>query len=173
MSASAITAMGLQPRPSVNRQKMGPRFCLSKPGDPDPRNHLKLWIVLVAFLTLGQIAAIVLVPRSLPLTLINDAIQSLLMLSAVLVFMANASAGTRQTRPFWMLLAGSWGVRIVVQAMWMYFNVVLRKEAPNPFAGDILLFLSSHYCPAKISEGHPNPLKISMITHGQSENDFN
>jgi hypothetical protein len=30
-----------------------------------------------------------------------------------------------------------------------------------------------HYCPAKISEGHPNPLKISMITHGQSENDFN
>jgi hypothetical protein len=32
---------------------------------------------------------------------------------------------------------------------------------------------SLHYCPAKISEGHPNPLKISMITHGQSENDFN
>jgi hypothetical protein len=31
----------------------------------------------------------------------------------------------------------------------------------------------AHYCPAKISEGHPNPLKISMITHGQSENDFN
>ena len=30
-----------------------------------------------------------------------------------------------------------------------------------------------HYCPAKISEGHPNPLKISMITHGRSENDLN
>jgi hypothetical protein len=31
----------------------------------------------------------------------------------------------------------------------------------------------AHYCPAKIPEGHPNPLKISMITHGRSENDFN
>jgi hypothetical protein len=30
-----------------------------------------------------------------------------------------------------------------------------------------------HYCPAKISEGHPNPLKISMITHGRGKNDLN
>ena len=30
-----------------------------------------------------------------------------------------------------------------------------------------------HYCPAKISEGHPNPLKISVITHARSENDLN
>jgi hypothetical protein len=38
---------------------------------------------------------------------------------------------------------------------------------------DHRLKLEQHYCPAKISEGHPNPLKISMITHGRSENDFN
>ena len=31
----------------------------------------------------------------------------------------------------------------------------------------------SHYCPAKISEGRPNPFKISMIMHGRSENDLN
>src|SRR5271157_291143 len=30
-----------------------------------------------------------------------------------------------------------------------------------------------HYCPAKISEGRPNPFKISMIMHGRSENDLN
>ena len=30
----------------------------------------------------------------------------------------------------------------MVQAMWMYFELVLRKEAPNPFVGDVLLFLS-------------------------------
>src|SRR5664279_2171289 len=29
---------------------------------------------------------------------------------------------------------------------------------------DYYLIRSTHYCPAKISEGHPNPLKISMIT---------
>jgi hypothetical protein len=37
-------------------------------------------------------------------------------------------------------------------------------------AGDIK---PVHYCPAKISEGHPNPLKISMITHGRGKNDLN
>ena len=31
----------------------------------------------------------------------------------------------------------------------------------------------NHYCPAKISEGRPNPLKISAITQGRSENDLN
>src|ERR1035441_10667950 len=40
-------------------------------------------------------------------------------------------------------LAACWGLRIVGQAMWMYFDLVLRKEAPNPFVGDILLFLSN------------------------------
>src|SRR5450759_1921141 len=28
-------------------------------------------------------------------------------------------------------------------------------------------YIDFHYCPAKISEGHPNPLKISTITHGR------
>ena len=37
----------------------------------------------------------------------------------------------------------------------------------------LCVYNGQHYCPAKISEGHPNPLKISMITHGRSENDFN
>jgi diguanylate cyclase (GGDEF)-like protein len=65
------------------------------------------------------------------------------MLSALLVFLVNVSASPGQTQLFWMLLAACWGVRIVGQAMWMYFDLVLRKEAPNPFVGDILLFLSN------------------------------
>jgi diguanylate cyclase (GGDEF)-like protein len=114
-----------------------------KPGNPGLRNHLRLWGALVAFLTLGQIAATVFVPRSLPLTLINDAIELILMLSALLVFVENGSASTRRARLFWILLAACWGVRVAAQAMWMYFDLVLRREAPNPFVGDILLFLSN------------------------------
>src|SRR5271167_1753778 len=95
----------------------------SKPENPGRRNDLRLWAALVAFLTLEQIAATVLVPRSPPLTLINDAIELILMLSAALVFMENGRASTRRTRLFWMLLAASWGVRIVGQSMWMYFDV--------------------------------------------------
>ena len=107
------------------------------------RNHLKLWVVVLAFLTLLQIAATLLAPRSFSLTLISDVIGFLLMLSVLFVFLIDVIASPRQTRMFWTLLATCWGIRIVGQAMWMYFNLVLRKEVPNPFIGDILLCLSN------------------------------
>src|ERR1035441_5735443 len=127
---------------------------------PDPRHHLSLWIALVVFLTLGQIAATAFVPRSLSLTLINDFIEFLLILSALLVFLVNASASPRPTRLFWMLLAACWGVTLVSQLMWMYFDLVLRKEAPNPFVGDILLFLSNiPFLAALLLQPHLDPVK--------------
>jgi diguanylate cyclase (GGDEF)-like protein/PAS domain S-box-containing protein len=132
---------------------------LLKSGTPDPRRHWKLWAALVAFLTLGQIAATVFVPRSPSLTLLNDVIEFLLMLSALLIFLVNASARPRQTRLFWMLLAAGWGVTIVAQVMWMYFNLVLRKEVPNPFVGDILLFLCNIPClAALLLQPHLDPV---------------
>ena len=127
---------------------------------PDPRHHLSLWIALVGFLLLAQFAATVFVPRSLSLTLINDVIEFLLILSALLVFLVNASASPRPTRLFWMLLAACWGVTLVAQAMWMYFDLVLRKEVPNPFVGDILLFLSSiPLLAALLLQPHLDPVK--------------
>src|SRR5664279_4067189 len=35
---------------------------------------------------------------------------------------------------------------------------------------DDVVMTTTHCCPAKISGGHSNPLKISMITHGRSRN---
>ena len=126
----------------------------------DLRNHLTIWAVLVVFLTLGQIAATAFVPRSLSLTLINDVIEFLLMLSALLVFLVNASASPRPTRLFWMLLAACWGARTICQVVWMYFDLVLRREVPNPFVGDILLFLSSiPFLAALLLQPHFDPVK--------------
>jgi diguanylate cyclase (GGDEF)-like protein len=127
---------------------------------PDLRNRLKIWAALVGFLLLAQFAATVFVPRSLSLTLLNDVIEFLLILSALLVFLVNASASPRPTRLFWMLLAAGWGVTIVAQAMWMYFDLVLRTEAPNPFVGDILLFLSNiTFLAALLLQPHLDPVK--------------
>ena len=122
---------------------MASGFSLSKPGTPDRRHHLKWWAALVVALTLGQLAATVFVPRSYSLTLINDVIQFPLILSATIVFLLNARARPGPTRLFWMLLAASWGARTICQVIWMYFDLVLRREVPNPFVGDIFLFLSS------------------------------
>ncbi len=127
---------------------------------PDLRNPLRIWAALVVFLTLGQLVATVFVPRSFSLTLLNDVIEFLLILSALLVFLVNASASPRPTRLFWMLLAASWGVTIVAQAMWMHFDLVLRKEVPNLFAGDILIFLSNiPFLAALLLQPHADPGK--------------
>jgi diguanylate cyclase (GGDEF)-like protein len=135
--------MPLRPFLFENRWKMG-NTSLSKPADPALRtNHWKLWVSLVALLTAWQMVATLFVPRALPLTLITDVIGFLLMSSALLVFLVNLSASKRQTQLFWTLLAACWGARLVGQIIWMYFDLVLRKEAPNPFVGDILLFLSN------------------------------
>ena len=138
---------------------MNPDF-LPRAAGSDPRDQLRMWAALVVFLTLGQLAATVFVPRSFSLTLINDVIEFLLILSAMLVFLVNAKASPRQTRLFWMLLAASWGVIVVAQAMWMYFDLVLRKEVPNPFFGDILLFLSNiPFLAALLLQPHVDPVK--------------
>ena len=124
------------------------------------RNHWKFWVALVALLTLGQMAATLLVPRSFPLTLITDVADFLLILSALLVFSVNASASPRQTRLFWMLLAASWAARIAGQSLWMYFDLVLRKEVPNPFVGDVLLFLSTiPFFAALLMQPHLDPVE--------------
>ena len=115
----------------------------SEPGEFQPFRRWKLWAGLVAALALGQVAATLLIPRTFSLTLVTDAIGFLLMLSALLVFCVNLKASPRDTRLFWALLGACWGVRVFGQALWMYFDVVLRKEVPNPFVGDILLFLSN------------------------------
>jgi|SRR5271157_2187961 len=47
------------------------------------------------------------------------------------------------------------------------------KMVSLPHLESCLAKMRCHYCPAKISEGRPNPFKISMIMHGRSENDLN
>jgi signal transduction histidine kinase len=53
------------------------------------------------------------------------------------------NAGTPHWRRnlFWMLLALSCTMWMVGQFEWTYYEVYLRKEVPNPFAGDIIFFL--------------------------------
>src|SRR5271157_4364121 len=50
---------------------------------------------------------------------------------------------------------------------------VLLFAAGNRKGAPTAVKIANHYCPAKISEGRPNPFKISMIMHGRSENDLN
>jgi len=100
-------------------------------------------IGLIAILAIMQLAATLMVPQGLTLTVITDTVGLLLTVSATLIFLENRSRSTGAVRLFWTLFAACWGTRTAVQIVWMYYDVILRHEAPNPFIGDVLLFLSN------------------------------
>jgi len=100
-------------------------------------------LCVVAVLATLQGAATLVAPRGFYLTLITDSLAFLLMASAALVFLRNRSYSAGPVRLFWTLFAACWVIRVVVQLAWMYYDVILRQEVPDPFFGDVLLFLSN------------------------------
>ena len=96
--------------------------------------------------TLGAsvcIAAIcsLIIPHSFALTAIGDAAQCLLLLSFVASAGLNIRHKDRRTRLFWMLVTCSAALWLSTQILWTHSEVFLRREVPNPFVGDIILFL--------------------------------
>ncbi|HKH98516.1 MAG TPA: GGDEF domain-containing protein [Candidatus Sulfotelmatobacter sp.] len=55
--------------------------------------------------------------------------------------LANVREASSRTRLFWILMGLGVGMWLGAQILWTYFEVFLRQEAPNPFVGDVILFL--------------------------------
>ena len=106
--------------------------------------HNQFWIVFLVSLVLAQVAASLLMPRGAALTITSDLIQGTLLLAATLMFLPKTAASpqtTRHTRLFWILMSTGMVFWLAYQGMWNYFEVILREEVPDPFIGDIVLFL--------------------------------
>ena len=104
----------------------------------------KLWTYLLAALVLSQIAVSLRMPRGDTLTLTSDLIQGTLLLVATAAFLPNtlrSRSTTPRARVFWILMSGGMMFWLVYQGMWNYFEVVKRQEVPDPFSGDVVLFL--------------------------------
>jgi len=54
---------------------------------------------------------------------------------------ANAISTRGQTRLFWSLLAAGCALWTVNQGLWTYYEVLLRRDIPDPFIGDVILFI--------------------------------
>lgn len=80
-------------------------------------------------------------PRGFALTAIGDFAQSLLLLAATIGIARNVSKGDRRAKFFWALMTLGFVTWLASQLLWTYFEVILHKEAPNPFVGDVILFL--------------------------------
>lgn len=104
----------------------------------------KFWILMLALLVLAQATASLVIPRGDALTIVSDWIQSILLLMATAAFLPNTFASrspSRRTRAFWILTFSGMLFWLSYQGMWNYFEVFKRAEVPNPFSGDVVLFL--------------------------------
>jgi signal transduction histidine kinase len=101
----------------------------------------KLWSVgIIGCLAALALAALIL-PHSFLLTAFSDVIQCLLLLSGILIFVPRARRSSGRMRLFWTLMAMGMALWFLYQSLWVYFEVWLRQEVPDVFAGDIVLFL--------------------------------
>jgi diguanylate cyclase (GGDEF)-like protein len=99
------------------------------------------WIFASVLVSFEAILSLT-VSHSDRLTAFGDITQCLLLLFALFVALANVRAGTDpRSRLFWALLGLGCGIWLCVQILWTYFEVFLRTDAPNPFVGDVALFL--------------------------------
>ncbi len=71
----------------------------------------------------------------------GDITQLLLLALASTVMVANAVSNGGQTRLFWSLMAVGCFMWTANQAMWTFYEVVLGRALPDPFVGDVILFL--------------------------------
>jgi diguanylate cyclase (GGDEF)-like protein len=81
------------------------------------------------------------VPRGFALTAFGDILQNIVLLCATVVFFFNVRTAPPKTRLFWALMGLGLAMWLTSQLMWTYIEVYLRHEAPNPFVGDVILFL--------------------------------
>ncbi|MBZ5707450.1 MAG: HAMP domain-containing histidine kinase [Acidobacteriia bacterium] len=81
------------------------------------------------------------VPRGATLAAFGDITQLLLLFIASVVMAANAVSERGQTRLFWSLMAVGCFMWTVSQGGWVFYEVLLRRDLPDPYFGDIVLFI--------------------------------
>lgn len=101
----------------------------------------KSWIAAAAGLLCVQVVASIFLRPGFALAALSDIAQLTLILSGTLVLLPNALATRGRIRVFWALMMLGMAFWLAYQVLWTYFEVWQRSEVPNPFAGDVVVFL--------------------------------
>ena len=100
------------------------------------------WTAIVCAVVCVHVLLSLLAPRGFALTAFGDILQNIILLVRHCRRSFQREERLRQ-RPglFWALMGLGLGMWLASQVMWTYIEVYLRHEAPNPFVGDVILFL--------------------------------
>lgn len=103
------------------------------------RDKLLLWSALL--LAGAQTVAALVCPRSYALTACGDLVQGCLLAMGTLAMYRNAARTSGRVRFFWGLMTAGFALWTASQVPWVYYEVLLRRETPNPFLGDVVVFI--------------------------------
>lgn len=98
------------------------------------------WLAGSAVLVLACAAVSLTTPRGVALYTFGDLTALLLIALATAVMVVNAVRNHGQTRIFWALMATGCLLWTINQSLWTVYEAFLRRELPDPFVGDIILF---------------------------------
>jgi signal transduction histidine kinase len=110
------------------------------------RAQYKLWgLVLVCLVIVQAGGSLALARHTFALAAFSDVLQCLLLGCAALPYFVLATKLTGRIRAFWWLMGLGLAAWLSYGFLWMYFEVVLRRDVPGLFIGDAVLFL--HFVP--------------------------
>ena len=99
------------------------------------------WALVLVCLVVAQISASLFMPRSFGLSALSDLLQCALLLCAAFSCALNVPKTAGRFRLFWSLMSLGLVSWLAYQVLWTYIEVVQKREVPNLFAGDAILFL--------------------------------
>ncbi|MBS1850877.1 MAG: hypothetical protein JST79_08190 [Acidobacteria bacterium] len=105
------------------------------------RRTSQIWWASACLLALVLVCASFTLPRGFALVTLSDLVQGLLLLSATAIYFLNFLRCRGRPRIFWSLMTLGGACWLAYQLLWTYFEVYRRADVPNPFAGDVVLFL--------------------------------
>ena len=101
----------------------------------------RLWLAAVVGLLAAFILSALFLPRSFQLTAFSDILQCFFLISGGAAFIPLALRSQGRLRLFWSLITLGISFWLIYQLFWTYYEVILRADVPDLFAGDIILFL--------------------------------
>src|SRR5882757_9990446 len=101
----------------------------------------KAWVLLASLLVCTQLVLSLSVKQSYPLTAFGDISQCVLLLGVLLSVIPITFHTDGRSRLFGWLMTLGFVLWFSAQVLWTYFEVQRRQPVPNPFIGDIILFL--------------------------------
>jgi diguanylate cyclase (GGDEF)-like protein len=101
----------------------------------------KTWTAIVCAVVCVHVLLSLLASRGFALTAFGDILQNIILLGATVAVFSNMRKTSPKAQLFWGLLGLGLGMWLLSQLMWTYLEVIARHEAPNPFVGDVILFL--------------------------------